>query len=149
VTGIRTIRHACISGGLRALVLALGLMAIFPLASAQTPQDSNPQNTPPPADSKGADAKAPDAKAPDPKVPDAKKTEAPTQPAKPKDEAAQREEERQAKIVADTERLYAMIQDLKAEVAKSSKDTLSVSVVKKASEIEKLARSLKERMRTQ
>ena len=139
MTGIRTIRHACISGGLRALALALGLMAILPLASAQTPQDSNPQNTPPPADSKSADAKAPDAK----------KTESPTPPAKPKDEAAQREDERQAKIVADTERLYAMIQDLKAEVAKSSKDTLSVSVVKKASEIEKLARSLKERMRTQ
>ena len=139
MTGIRTIRHACISGGLRALVLALGLMAILPLASAQTPQDSNPQNTPPPADSKSADTKAPDSK----------KTESQTPPAKPKDEAAQREEERQAKIVADTERLYAMIQDLKAEVAKSSKDTLSVSVVKKASEIEKLARSLKERMRTQ
>jgi hypothetical protein len=38
-------------------------------------------------------------------------------------------------------------QELKAEVAKSNKDTLSLAVVKKAAEVEKLAKSLKERMR--
>jgi hypothetical protein len=56
---------------------------------------------------------------------------------------------RQAQIAADTERLYKMAQELKAEVAKSNKDILSVAVVKKADEIEKLAKSLKERMRTE
>ena len=56
-------------------------------------------------------------------------------------------EARQAQIVADTQRLYKLTQELKEEVAKSNKDTLSVPVIKKADEVEKLARSLKERMR--
>ena len=55
---------------------------------------------------------------------------------------------RKAQIAADTERLYQMAQELKAEVAKSNKDILSIAVVKKADEIEKLAKSLKERMRS-
>jgi hypothetical protein len=100
-------------------------------------------------------ASAQDTKAPatqSDQAPDQKPTDSSTQksePAKPKDAATLREEERQAKIVADTNRLYEMVQELKAEVAKSSKDTLSLSVVKKAAEIEKLAKSLKERMRTE
>jgi len=56
---------------------------------------------------------------------------------------------RQAQIAADTEKLYQMAQELKAEVAKSNKDILSIAVVKKADEIEKLAKSLKERMRSE
>jgi hypothetical protein len=36
---------------------------------------------------------------------------------------------------------------LKAQVDKSTKDTLSVDVIKKAEEIEKLAHSVKERMK--
>jgi hypothetical protein len=127
-------------------LLSLGaLLVLSPLTFAQAPQDSSSQNTPPPSGSKSSDAaKTPPA--------DAKAQDAPAKkagPAKLKDGAASPEDERQAKIVADTDRLYAMIQDLKAEVAKSSKDTLSVSVIKKASEIEKLAKSLKERMRNQ
>jgi uncharacterized membrane protein YhiD involved in acid resistance len=57
------------------------------------------------------------------------------------------EEQRQADLRADTEKLYQLTQELKAEVAKSNKDTLSVSVVKKAQEIERLAKSIKERSR--
>lgn len=57
------------------------------------------------------------------------------------------EEERHAQIVADTAKLFQLAQELKAEVAKSNKDTLSIAVVKKSEEIEKLAKSLKERMR--
>lgn len=56
-------------------------------------------------------------------------------------------EARQAQLVADTQKLYELTEQLKAEVAKSNKDTLSLSVIKKADEVEKLARSLKERMR--
>ena len=56
-------------------------------------------------------------------------------------------EARQAQLVADTQRLYQLTQELKDEVAKSNKDTLSIPVVKKAEEVEKLAKSLKERMR--
>ena len=57
------------------------------------------------------------------------------------------EEARQAQLVADTNKLLELSQELKAEVAKSKKDTLSVAVIKKAEEVEKLAKSLKERMR--
>jgi hypothetical protein len=56
---------------------------------------------------------------------------------------------RKAQILEDTNRLYRMAEELKAEVAKSNKDILSVAVVKKADEIEKLAKSLKDRMRNE
>jgi hypothetical protein len=52
----------------------------------------------------------------------------------------------QAQIVADTQKLVKLSQELKAEVAKSNKDTLSLSVIKKAEEMEKLARTLKEEL---
>lgn len=58
-------------------------------------------------------------------------------------------EQKRADLLADTERLYQLTQELKAEVAKSNKDTLSVSVVKKAQEVERLAKSIKERSRNQ
>lgn len=53
---------------------------------------------------------------------------------------------RQAQIVADSEKLLKLSQELKAEVAKSSKDTLSLTVIRKAEEVEKLAKALKEEM---
>jgi len=53
----------------------------------------------------------------------------------------------QKRLVADTDKLLALATDLKAQVDKSTKDTLSVDVIKKAEEIEKLARSVKERMK--
>jgi len=58
-------------------------------------------------------------------------------------------DQKRAELLADTERLYQLTQELKAEVAKSNKDTLSVSVVKKAQEVERLAKSIKERSRAQ
>ena len=57
------------------------------------------------------------------------------------------DEARQVQLRADTERLYKLTQELKEEVAKSNKDTLSVSVIKKAEEVEKLAKSLKVQIR--
>ncbi|MBV8673976.1 MAG: hypothetical protein JOZ33_11120 [Acidobacteriaceae bacterium] len=78
------------------------------------------------------------------------------QPAKPDPSQEQKpgdakpltpEEARQAQILADTNRLYQLAQELQAEVAKSNKNTLSLAVVKKAAEVEKLAKSLKERMK--
>ena len=42
---------------------------------------------------------------------------------------------------------WSLATDLKAQVDKSTKDTLSVDVIKKAEEIEKLAHSVKERMK--
>jgi len=54
---------------------------------------------------------------------------------------------RQKQLEADTDKLLALATDLKAKVDKSTKDTLSVEVIKKADEIEKLAHSMKERMK--
>jgi hypothetical protein len=51
--------------------------------------------------------------------------------------------DRQKKLAADTDKLLALATDLKKQVDKTNKDILSVDVVKKAEEIEKLARSMK------
>ena len=61
--------------------------------------------------------------------------------------ALARNAQRQTELVRDTNKLLALAKDLKDEVDKSSKNTLSVDVVKKAAEIEKLAKSVKDRMR--
>jgi hypothetical protein len=53
------------------------------------------------------------------------------------------EEMRQAQIEADTKKLYQLSAELRAEVAKTYKESLSVTVLKKAQELEKLAKSLK------
>jgi hypothetical protein len=59
------------------------------------------------------------------------------------------EEKKRADLRADTEKLYKLTQELKTEVEKSNKDTLSVSVIKKAQEIEQLAKSIRERSKNQ
>jgi hypothetical protein len=50
-------------------------------------------------------------------------------------------------LVADTERLLALATDLKAQVGQSATDSLSEDGMKKVEEIEKLAHSVKERMK--
>ena len=61
--------------------------------------------------------------------------------------AKMRNEDRQKKLVADTERLLALATDLKAQVGQSATDSLSEDGMKKVEEIEKLAHSVKERMK--
>ena len=56
-------------------------------------------------------------------------------------------QERQAQLRRDTERLYQLSTQLKQYVDKSNENTLSLDVIKKAEEIEKLARSVKEKMK--
>ena len=58
-----------------------------------------------------------------------------------------RNSERQKRLVADTDKLLALATELKQEVDKTNKDVMSVEVIKKADEIEKLARSVKEKMK--
>jgi hypothetical protein len=62
-------------------------------------------------------------------------------------QAERRNVQRQQDIVNDTAKLLTLAEQLKEEVDKSSKNQLSVSVVKKAEEIEKLAKSVKEKMK--
>ncbi len=49
--------------------------------------------------------------------------------------------------MADTEKLVALTTALKAQGDESNKDVLSLDMVKKAEEIEKLAHSVKERIK--
>ena len=55
--------------------------------------------------------------------------------------------DRQKRLVNDTDRLLALATELKQQVDRTDKNTLSVDVIKKADEIEKLAHSVKERMK--
>jgi hypothetical protein len=55
--------------------------------------------------------------------------------------------ERKRQIADDSARLLKLASDLKAEVDKTSKDTLSLGVIRKAEEIEKLAHTVKEKMK--
>jgi hypothetical protein len=100
---------------------------------------SQPSPTPPQTDTTSTATPAPQ--------------KADTTAAKADDPATQKpmtpEEARQAQLVADTNKLYQLAQELQAEVAKSTKNTLSLAVVKKAAEVEKLAKSLKERMKNE
>jgi hypothetical protein len=50
-------------------------------------------------------------------------------------------------IAADSARILKLATELKAEVDKTTKETLSMSVIHKADEIEKLAHSVKEEMK--
>ena len=56
-------------------------------------------------------------------------------------------QERQADLKRDTEKLLKLANELKESVDKTNEGTLSVDVVKKAEEIEKLAHSVKDKMK--
>lgn len=58
-----------------------------------------------------------------------------------------RNDERQRKLVADTDKLLALATSLHDDVAKTNKDVMSLDVIKRADEIEKLAHNVKERMK--
>jgi hypothetical protein len=53
------------------------------------------------------------------------------------------EQLRQAQIEADTKKLYQLSAELRAEVAKTYKESLSLTVLRKAEEVEMLAKSLR------
>jgi hypothetical protein len=64
-----------------------------------------------------------------------------------KDMAKKANRERQAQLQRDTDNLLKLATQLKQYVEKSNENTLSLDVVKKAEEIEKLAHSVKEKMK--
>jgi hypothetical protein len=55
--------------------------------------------------------------------------------------------ERKKQIADDSTKLLKLATDLKAEVDKTTKDTLSLNVIRKADEIERLAHNVKEKMK--
>ena len=80
----------------------------------------------------------------------------PAQPPPPEDEqrillekeqAKKANLERQAQLRRDADQLLKLATELKQYVDKSNENTLSVDVIKKAAEIERLARSVKDKMK--
>jgi hypothetical protein len=61
--------------------------------------------------------------------------------------AIKRNKVRQQHIVDDTAKLLELAHQLKDDVNKNAKDTSSAAVAKRAEEIEKLAKDVKEKMR--
>ena len=59
-----------------------------------------------------------------------------------------REDDRRKRLLADTAKLVELSNELKTDVENTSKDQLSLDVVRKAAEIEKLAHDVKERMKS-
>ena len=55
--------------------------------------------------------------------------------------------QRQQEIKKETEKLLELATELKQSVDKSSENTLSLDVIKKAEQIEKLAKDVKEKMK--
>ena len=56
-----------------------------------------------------------------------------------------RDIERQKRLVGDTDRLLALATQLKADVDKTDRHMLSIDVIRRSEEIEKLAKSIKDR----
>ena len=63
------------------------------------------------------------------------------------DMAKRANQERQAQLKRDTDKLLKLANELKVYVDKSNENVLSLDVVKKAEEIEKLAHSVKDKMK--
>lgn len=87
-------------------------------------------------------AAQPGAQQPAPDGPAATAASPPPQPAPDSPTA-----ERRKQLADDSAQLLAMAIALKAEVDKTNKDTLSLHVIRKAGEIEKLAHNVREKMR--
>lgn len=105
------------------------------LSREQMPQPSFPQQGPPQPDGRRGTGLPPIG--PDDSLP----------PQLAAQQARSRNNDRQKRLVADTDKLLALATELKQEVDKTNKDIMSVDVIKKADEIEKLAHSVKERMK--
>ena len=54
---------------------------------------------------------------------------------------------KQKQLTDDTAKLQLLANELKTEMDKSSKDTLSLGVIKKAEEVEKLAHKVEDEMK--
>lgn len=58
-----------------------------------------------------------------------------------------RDSERQKRLVADSDKLLELATQLHADVAKTDKHVLSLDVIRRAEEIERLAHGVKQRMK--
>ncbi len=58
-----------------------------------------------------------------------------------------RQDERQKRLVSDSDKLLTLATQLHEDVAKTNKNILSIDVIRRADEIERLAHNVKERMK--
>lgn len=105
-----------------------GLSAVLAVALVCSAQDGKP------ASSDGAKVTVPSADLTTPQAKDARPGSAATN-------------DRKKQIADESAELLNMALALKAEVDKTTKDTLSLNVIKKADQIEKLAKSVKDKMK--
>ena len=103
------------------------LAAVLAVATACVAQEGKPSETP--------------------EAPAAQTADAAAHPAKDSKPPKPGESDRKKLIADQSAQLLEMALALKAEVDKTTKDTLSLNVIKKADEIEKLAKSVKEKMK--
>ena len=102
--------------------------ALFAVALACVAQDAKPAQSAPANTAQAVDAKTSSGK-------------------DSKGQKGSAETERKKQIADESAELLTMALALKAEVDKTTKDTLSLNVIKKADQIEKLAKSVKEKMK--
>jgi hypothetical protein len=130
--------------GCRWLLVLAAAVVICPIPGIAQAQDAKVQ------DAKVQDAKIQDAKAQDVAVNSASKPaeKAGAQPGSQTPLPTDVNLQRQKQLEDDTAKLLVLANELKVEMDKSTKDTLSLTVVKKAEEIEKLARKVRGEMKT-
>jgi sRNA-binding protein len=112
------------------LWLAAFAFGAVSLAAAQEPAQDGAAQAP---------VQAPAAQAPAAQTP----TQAPADTPKP----ATPQTPQQKQLADDTAKLLSLANELKAELDKSNKDTLSLSVIKKAEQVEKLAHKVRDEMK--
>ena len=141
---MRILRNAGLWTAAGGLLLVLGNAAWGQSTGVSNPTGGLPGITQGPGSGSGRGGQSPNSPISAPPSP------ADTDTISPQTEDSQaklRNVERQKQLVEDTQKLLSLANELKTDVDKSSKDTLSLDVIRKADEIEKLARTVKEKMR--
>ena len=83
----------------------------------------------------------------DPQMGQRRNEQSPDEIQRERDMAKQRNKERQRKLKDDTDKLLQLATELKEYVDKSNEHILSIEVLKKTDEIEKLAKSVRDKMK--
>ncbi len=78
----------------------------------------------------------------------ARRNQSPDEAQQERERARARNKDRQEKLKADTDKLLQLATELKQYVDKTNENILSIDVIKKTDEIEKLAKSVREKMKT-
>ena len=86
---------------------------------------------------------------PDPTRPDETRPADPAEARMERDRVKKMNEQRQDQIKHDTDELLKLATELKQQVDKTNEHLLSLDVVKKAEQIEKLAKSVKDKMKAE